>query len=380
MHRWFTICINSVYSSSRSIRNEALLAIYKRAHGQFIICQRRIDGACTYFNVFIAGHLNASLYSCCLAWTLLYSSTASCDSNNNFQGFSLSPIPPFHIRSLCFSSNTIINHTNIIHYHQHNNNNIIIHSNPQSIQSTTALFSTVEAPRAKKQTYATRFDRLKATYKGPKVRLDPDIEAEVGFSYDAFDTAVAATDYSFNRNDVVKGTVVQYDKGGCIVDIGAKASAFLPLQEAGLALEQGTQIEDVIDVDTERDFEIISEEDENGQLLVSIRRIQYRQAWDKVIEIQSSDEVFEAECVSINRGGAICLVEGLRAFLPGSHLTGRLPDEDLIGQKVPLKFLEVKQEENKLVVPVAMSLRALSRHSNPRSLCRSRRHVGPTLH
>jgi small subunit ribosomal protein S1 len=224
-------------------------------------------------------------------------------------------------------------------------------SNPQSIQPSTALFSTIEAPRStKKQTYATRFDRLKATYKGPKIRLDPDIEAEVGFSYDAFDSAVAATDYSFNRNDVVKGTVVQYDKGGCIVDIGAKASAFLPLQEAGLALEQGTQIEDVIDVDTEREFEIISEEDENGQLLVSIRRIQYRQAWEKVIEIQSSDEVFEAECVSINRGGAICLVEGLRAFLPGSHLTGRLPDEDLIGQKVPLKFLEVNQEENKLVV------------------------------
>jgi small subunit ribosomal protein S1 len=32
-------------------------------------------------------------------------------------------------------------------------------------------------------------------------------------------------------------------------------------------------------LDQELDFEIISDEDENGQLLVSIRRIQYRQAW-----------------------------------------------------------------------------------------------------
>ena len=226
---------------------------------------------------------------------------------------------------------------------------LITNSNTQITHSSTALLSTVDAPRKKVQ-YANRFERLKATYKGPKIHLDPEIEAEVGFSYDAFSEAVAATDYSFNRNDVVKGTVVQYDKGGCIVDIGAKASAFLPLQEAGLALEQGMAIEDIIAIDAERDFEIISEEDENGQLLVSVRRIQYREAWDKVIAKQETDEVFEEECLSVNRGGAIFLVEGLRAFLPGSHLTGRLPDEDLIGQSLPLKFLEVNQDENKLVV------------------------------
>jgi len=209
--------------------------------------------------------------------------------------------------------------------------------------STTALSAT-------KTQYATRFDRIKANYKGPQIKIDPEIEADVGFSYESFADAVAATDYSFNRNDVVKGTVVQYDRGGCIVDIGAKASAFLPLGEASLFQEQGTTIEDVIAIDAEREFEIISEEDENGQLLVSVRRIQYREAWDKVLEKQEADDAFEAECVSVNRGGAIFLVEGLRAFLPGSHLTGRLPDDDLIGQKLPLKFLEVNQDENKLVV------------------------------
>lgn len=215
------------------------------------------------------------------------------------------------------------------------------HSSP----STTALQSTLEKPKQ-----LTRFDRIKAKYKGPKLEISSDVESEVGFSYSAFDDAVAATDYSFNRNDVVKGTVVQYDKGGCIVDIGAKASAFLPLQEAALIQEQGKSIESLIEIDEERNFEIISEEDENGQLMVSIRRIQYREAWDQVIAKQESDEVFDAECVSVNRGGAIFLVEGLRAFLPGSHLTGRLPDEDLVGQTLPLKFLEVNQEENKLVV------------------------------
>merc|ERR1712071_479165 len=75
-----------------------------------------------------------------------------------------------------------------------------------------------------------------------------------------------------------------------------------------------------------------------------------RQAWEKVVEKEATDDVFQAEVIAVNRGGAICLVEGLRGFLPGSHLTGQLPNEDLIGQTLPLKFLEVNQEANKLVV------------------------------
>lgn len=217
-------------------------------------------------------------------------------------------------------------------------------------RGATSLKSAVaEAPALAAQ-QPTRFDRLKKAYKGPQpTRTDEGLD----FSFEDFDAAVAETSYSFERNSIVKGICVEYDQssgGGCIVDIGAKASAFLPQHEAALIQAPGNAIESLVSLDEEYDFQIISEEDDNGQLLVSIRRIQYRAAWDKVVELQASDEVLEADVIAVNRGGAICLVEGLRAFLPGSHLTGQLPTEDLIGQKLPLKFLEVNQENNKLVV------------------------------
>jgi len=218
--------------------------------------------------------------------------------------------------------------------------------------TSAGAFTFVAQPSAKTSTalnvqQLTRFDRLKKNYKGPATMVDT---SEVEFSYEDFDAAVQATSYAFNRNDIVKGTVVQYEQGGGIVDIGAKASAFLPTNEASLIQEQGMSIENMIELDTELDFQIISDEDENGQLLVSVRRIQYREAWEKVVAQHAGDDVFEAKVVAVNRGGAICLVEGLRAFLPGSHLTGQLPTEDIIGQTLPLKFLEVNQEANKLVV------------------------------
>lgn len=232
--------------------------------------------------------------------------------------------------------------------------------------STTELrSSTLEAPVTEAVKQPTRFDRLKQKYKGPSQRLD---DGSVEFSYADFEKAVAETSYSFERNSIVKGVCVEYDGNGsgCIVDIGAKASAFLPQAEASLIQNQGDDIGDLVALDQEYDFQIISDEDENGQLILSIRRIQYKQAWEKVLELQSEDAVLEAEVVTVNRGGAICLVEGLRAFLPGSHVTGQLPTEDLVGQKLPLKFLEVDPENNKLVVSnrkavVEMQMADLSR-------------------
>lgn len=218
---------------------------------------------------------------------------------------------------------------------------------PTLLSETAVAEPETELAAESKPKQLSRFDRLKKNYKGPQVQRSCE---GLDFSYEDFDQAVADTDYSFNRNDVVPGTVVQYENGGCIVDIGAKASAFLPTQEASLIQEHGASIESLIDLDAEMKFQIISEEDENGQLLVSIKRIQYREAWESVVSKQAEDEVFEAEVIAVNRGGAICLVEGLRAFLPGSHLTGQLPSEDLIGQTLPLKFLEVNQDDNKLVV------------------------------
>jgi small subunit ribosomal protein S1 len=193
----------------------------------------------------------------------------------------------------------------------------------------------------------SRFERLKKNWKGPQlVKSDAGLE----FSYADFSAAVAETNYSFNRFDVVSGVCVEYDQKGVIVDIGAKASAYLPVAEAALIQESTDSISDLVQLDVPLEFQIISEEDENGQLLVSIRRIQYRKAWETVLAVQDSDEVFMAPVIAVNRGGAICLVHGLRAFLPGSHLSGMLATDDMIGMELPLKFLEVNQEANKLVV------------------------------
>ncbi|GMI53368.1 hypothetical protein ScalyP_jg5670 [Parmales sp. scaly parma] len=224
-----------------------------------------------------------------------------------------------------------------------------IPSSPQ----TSPLFSTVaEPPTEAKEVVPqlTRFAAKKARLLRKTASSTPLLdESDSPFSYSEFAQAVETVDYNFNRDNVVMGTVVQFESGGALVDIGAKASAFLPVNEAGLLFNE-KDIEKFVQLDDKMEFQIISEEDKDGQLQVSLRRILYKLAWTKVKDMETEDEIFNAEVISVNRGGAICMVEGLRAFLPGSHLTGMLPTEDLVGTSLPLKFLEVNQEGNKLVV------------------------------
>ena len=170
------------------------------------------------------------------------------------------------------------------------------------------------------------------------------------FTYEDFATAVANTNYSFARNDIVKGVVVEYDHGGAIVDIGAKASAYLPEQEASLMNEMARLFKNLWHWILKWIFKLYPMKmkmDNCSSVFVEFNTVKHGK---KCLKAQEADEVLEAQVVAVNRGGAICLVEGLRAFLPGSHLAGQMPTEDLIGQTLPLKFLEVNQETNKLVV------------------------------
>lgn len=194
-------------------------------------------------------------------------------------------------------------------------------------------------------TMPSRFERIKESYKGATSALDLSGEEA---AYEDFNALLGGQKVSFVRGEIVKGTVVQFESSGALIDIGAKSTAFMPTREA--SLQDVDNIEKFIELDEERDVMIISEENDMGQVQVSTRRIEYEKAWEKVKEMQANDAVFEGPIVAINRGGAIVLVEGLRGFLPGSHMCGGLPTEDILGTTMSFKFLEVNAESSKLVV------------------------------
>ena len=205
----------------------------------------------------------------------------------------------------------------------------------------------------------TRFDKYKSKYMGRYNSVD---QSKTDMSYADFGALVTAQEYSFKNGDILTGTVVQYDgPQKALVEVGAKTAAVLPFGRQQFHLwGMGKQYR-FVDVGEQYEFQIVSDSRDDGQVTVSIKKIMYAKAWQKLSEQYADDPVFEAEIFQVNRGGAIVLVEGLRAFLPGSHIMGTGgASEAMVGKRIPLKFLEVNEAANKLVVS---NRRAVIEHS-----------------
>lgn len=179
--------------------------------------------------------------------------------------------------------------------------------------------------------------------------LNQDVKnVGIGFTHEDFAALLDKYDYHFNPGDTVTGTVFSLEPRGALIDIGAKTAAFLPIQE--MSINRVDHPEEVLRSNETREFFILTDENEDGQLTLSIRRIEYMRAWERVRQLQQEDATVRSGVFATNRGGALVRIEGLRGFIPGSHISTRKPKEDLVGEELPLKFLEVDEERNRLVL------------------------------
>lgn len=189
--------------------------------------------------------------------------------------------------------------------------------------------------------------------------MNPDPAASQNassFSMDDFAQALEKYNYEFAKGQLVKGTVVQYDSDGAYIDIGGKSPGFLPQREA--ALEMVDNLADVIPLNEEFEFIVIQEQNAEGQVTLSRRQIQIQAAWENITEIAESGKSTQMRVTGTNKGGVIGDVEGLRGFIPRSHLQQRDNLDSLVGQLLTATFLEVNPEQRKLVLSQRDAMKA----------------------
>jgi small subunit ribosomal protein S1 len=176
------------------------------------------------------------------------------------------------------------------------------------------------------------------------------------FSADDFANALAKHDYQFNRGQVVKGKIVSHDSFGTYVDIGGKSPGFLPIEEAFVS--SAANLAEELPIDAEREFAIISEQDADGQVKLSIRQLKIVQAWATLRTYQEEGQTFNCRVVGTNKGGVTVDAEGIRGFIPRSHLVEKNNLAGLVGQTLPVTFVELDELRNKLILSHRLAARA----------------------
>jgi small subunit ribosomal protein S1 len=168
------------------------------------------------------------------------------------------------------------------------------------------------------------------------------------FSADDFANALAEHNYEFAVGQTVKGKVVSVESSGIYVDIGAKSLGFLPIEEA--TLSGSSRSNDAFPIGNEYEFLIISSQNADGEVKLSVRRLLFKQAWQTLRDYQAESKVFETKVIGTNTGGVIVDSVGLRGFVPRSHLADSSDMAKLIGKFLPVMVLEADETRKKLVL------------------------------
>jgi small subunit ribosomal protein S1 len=168
------------------------------------------------------------------------------------------------------------------------------------------------------------------------------------FSRDDFAKALEGFDFQFNKGTIISGKVIQYGTDGVFVDIQGKSPGFIPLKE--VPANTVTDLAVILPLETQRDFLIIQGQDEDGQVTLSLRQLALKETWKRLGEFKETGAGVQMLVTGVNKGGVTGELDGLRAFIPRSHLLQRDHLESLIGQVINANLLEVDSDHNKLIL------------------------------
>ncbi len=174
------------------------------------------------------------------------------------------------------------------------------------------------------------------------------------FSMDDFAQALEEHYTPFQAGQVVRGRIFEHDSRGAYVDIGAKSPALLPLREVAPQEVSREDLETLLPLQSEAEFLIIREQNLDGQVMLSRRRLLAKIVWEQLAQQQEHNQTLDVRVTGLNKGGVLVDVQGLRGFIPRSHLNERDNLKSLVGQVLTAGLLEVSPEKNKLVLSQRM--------------------------
>jgi small subunit ribosomal protein S1 len=162
---------------------------------------------------------------------------------------------------------------------------------------------------------------------------------------------LASADYKIKglkKGEFVKGIISEIKKTTLYIDIGAKTEGII----IGKELELVSDYVSKLNVGDEVSVQVRVPENEKGQILLSLRKAAFENAWGYFEEKLNSGEKVKVTGKEINRGGVVVNAPfGLFGFIPGSQIGSMYehnPD-NLVGKDIMVKVLEVDKEKNRLV-------------------------------
>jgi small subunit ribosomal protein S1 len=160
--------------------------------------------------------------------------------------------------------------------------------------------------------------------------------------------------------ELVEGTVIFKGKNKLLVDIAGSATGII----SGRELRDSFSTFRNLTIGDKVTALVLEEENDEGMIIMSLRMASQQKAWDRFHSLVNDDATMEFVAQEANKGGLLCNIDGIRAFLPVSQLAPmhypRVNNADsseimkrlqkFIGHTFLVKIITMDEEAGKIVV------------------------------
>jgi small subunit ribosomal protein S1 len=158
--------------------------------------------------------------------------------------------------------------------------------------------------------------------------------------------------------EIRTGVIASISSSQILVSIGAKSEGVVSGREL---VQLSAEEREMLQVGREVQVYVVNPEDSNGNVVLSWKRAQEEIAWENVEKLLENKRGVNTKIIGFNKGGLLVKVEGLRGFVPSSHIralrqsqsTSDTPEQrwrKMMGQPISVCVIEVDRESDRLIL------------------------------
>ena len=166
-----------------------------------------------------------------------------------------------------------------------------------------------------------------------------------------FEKELEASFRKLNEGDMVEGVITGVDENAVYLDINYHAQGVVRKED--YSDDPSFSLQSVPVGDTVKAV-VLSDDDGEGNVSLSVKEASKAMAWETVKKYMEEDTVLTLKVGGIVNKGVIVYVEGLRGFIPASHLEiGYVEDTNTyLGKTVDAKVITADEAKDRLVLSV----------------------------
>lgn len=153
-----------------------------------------------------------------------------------------------------------------------------------------------------------------------------------------------------HKGDVIKGRVISVSENEIVVNIGYITDGIIP--KAEFEVKEEENLKDLVKTEDEIEVYVLKVNDGEGSVLLSQKKAKEMASWRELGKIFKTKEKIKVTVKDVVKGGVITFINGIRAFIPASHLSINYVKDlnEFKGKTLEVQMIEFNKSKGKVVL------------------------------